>query len=57
MKIIGMCFLLVGLGLLASSVLFNSNIEIDQMFFRGMTGIGSCIVGGWISVDSLTSSR
>lgn len=57
MKIIGLIFLLIGVGLLVSAVLFNSGMDIEQVFFRGIAGIASCILGGCISIDSLKSSR
>lgn len=57
MKIIGLIFLLIGVGLLGSAVLFNSGMDIEQVFFRGIAGIASCILGGCISIDSLKSSR
>ncbi len=57
MKIIGLFFLLIGVGLLGSAVLFNSGLDIEQVFFRGIAGIVSCILGGYISIDSLKSSR
>lgn len=59
MKIIGMFFLLIGVGLLGTSVLggFNTELDTGQVFVRGMAGIICSVVGGYFAVDSLKSGR
>lgn len=54
-RTIGMFFLLLGVGLLGSSVFvdFNSDSDTGHVFIRGVTGIVSSILGGYISIESL----